>query len=180
MEGAFGHDAWTLPIGWLTWLATSDARMAVYGLRSLYGAVRFVHLAATAGFVGSVLLVDLRLMGVWRAAQLEPTRPALVGLMHWPFAALLGSGALLFLYDPLRAGLHSMFLPKLVLILFGVLHAHGLRRLPAARKWTGLRRGAAAVSAAVWLGVIGASTWNHVERPVSVNAALRAVGVGKE
>ena len=180
MEGSYGHGGPMLPLAWLTWLATSEARMWVYGLRPLYGALRFLHLVGAAGFVGALMLVELRLLGLWRDASLEPMRPALVGLMHWSFGLVVLTGAALFLYDPLRNGLHSMFLPKLLLIALGLLYAHGLRRLRVARDWRPLRRVAAGASLAVWLAVVGASTWNHVERPVSVTGALRGATMGKE
>jgi hypothetical protein len=37
----------------------------------------------------------------------------------------------------------------------------------------------ALVSTLLWMTVVGFSTWNHVERPVNINAALRATNLGR-
>ena len=180
MEQAYGNGGWMLPVGLLSWLATSEVRMWVYGLRPLYGVVRFLHLAGMTGFLGAVLVVDLRLLGLFQSSSLSPARSALAGMMHWGFGLTVVTGIALFLYNPLGAGLHSMFLPKLLLIALGVLHVHGIRGREVMRTVPALRRAAAAASLVIWVGVVGASTWNHMERPVSINAALRANSVGKE
>jgi len=43
-----------------------------------------------------------------------------------------------------------------------------------------MRRSAALASTAVWTIVVGLSTWNHLERPLNVNAALHAANTGQE
>jgi hypothetical protein len=179
MTGLYGTDTITLPLGLLTALATSELRMALFGLRALYGVMRFLHLVGMAGFVGSVVLVDVCVLGLFPDASLAPMRRPLVWVMHVTFGLTLATGLFLFVYNPLGIGLHSMFLPKLVLVALGLALAHGLRDRKAARRSVVLRRGGAAVSLALWLAVVGASTWNHVERPVKVADALRASSVGK-
>jgi hypothetical protein len=176
MDGIYGSGTITLPLSWLTSLATSDARMAVFGLRGLYGVVRCLHLIAMAGFVGMVLLLDLRGLGLFPRAALDPVRARLGLVLKCCFWVTIATGAGLFIYDPLGVGLHTMFLPKLLLVIFGYV-------LSRARRHGPLRRApqlTASVSLAIWLLVIGASTWNHVERPVRVGAALRASSIGKE
>ena len=172
MQSIYGTDIITLPVSWLTWLATSDLRLAIYGLRPLYGIARFLHLLGVMGFVGSVMLVDLRLLGLWPEASLAPMRGPLIGVMHGAWLLAILTGILLFIYDPIGTGTHSMFLPKLLLIVFGLAYAHGIRGIGVIRRVLALRRGAAALSLAIWLAVVGASTWNHVERPVNRAAAL--------
>ncbi len=179
MGGIYGSETLTLPVQWLTALATSDLRLAVYALRSLYGVTRFLHLVGMASFVGMVVILDLRGLGLFPPASLDPVRSRLVAVLTASFWLTIASGAALFLRDPLGVGLHSMFLPKLLLIVAGYLFAQGVRRMPLLRRGR-LRQGSAAFSLAVWLLVIGASVWNHVERPVQVGAALRLHNVGKE
>lgn len=176
MDGIYGSGTITLPLSWLTALATSDARMAVFGLRGLYGVVRGLHLIAMAGFVGMVVMLDLRGLGLFPRAALDPVRARLGLVLRCCFWTAIATGAGLLVYDPLGAGLHTMFLPKLLLIAFGYVLSRARGRGP-------LRRApvlTASVSLAVWLLVIGASTWNHVERPVRVGDALRASALGKE
>jgi hypothetical protein len=80
---------------------------------------------------------------------------------------------LLFLYDPIGVGLHTMFLPKLVLVVLGVVHAWYIERLTVMRRppWRRLSAGAALI---VWVLVIGCSTWNAVERPLNPADVHRA------
>ena len=174
MPDIYGSGLPTLPLDLLTTLATSDLRMAVYGLRSLYGVTRYLHLIGMAVFVGMVVLLDLRGLGLFPPEVLAPIRARLGAVLRWSFWLTIATGLALFVYDPLGIGLHTMFLPKLVLVVLGYAHARTSRFLP------GPRRAHAVASLALWLLVIGASTWNHVERPVNINAALRAANVGKQ
>lgn len=175
MDGIYGSGTITLPLAWLTALATSDLRMAVFGLRGLYGVVRFLHLLSMASFVGMVVLLDLRGLGLFPPGALDAARARLGMVLRISFWTVMATGIGLFIYDPLGVGLHTMFLPKLLLIAGGY-------ALSVARRKGKLRfapQTAAAASLGIWLLVIGASTWNHVERPVQVGAALRASNLGK-
>ena len=170
MDGIYGSHTITLPLPWLTAVATSDLRLAVYAMRGLYGVTRFSHLVAMASFVGMVVILDLRGLGLFPPAALDPARPRLVSVV---------TGVLLFLRDPLGVGLHTMFLPKLLLVTAGYIYSQGIRRLPIMRRTAAMQRAGAALSLAAWLLVIGASTWNHVERPVRVGEAMRLHNAGK-
>ena len=92
--------------------------------------------------------------------------------MHACFGLAVASGIALFLYDPIGAGLHTMFLPKLLLVVLGLMHAHGLRRVRGGRRAAVIRPVFAALSLTIWIAVLGCATWNHVERPVT-KAELR-------
>jgi hypothetical protein len=137
-----------------------------------------LHLVAVSGFVGGVVVNEFRRLSVSASVQVLPVRRSLLALMHGSFTVVLLTGLWLFLRDPLGMGMHTMFLPKLALICFGAVYAHFGRRGPALRG-QGYRRGAALVSVVVWIGVVGFSTWNHVERPVNINAMLRATQTGR-
>ena len=178
MDGIYGAHAVTLPVSWLTTVAVSDLRLAVYALRGLYGVTRALHLVAMASFVGMVVILDLRGLGLFPPAALDPARPRLVSVLNGSFGLTVLTGVLLFLRDPLGVGLHTMFLPKLLLVGAGYAFSRA-RRLPALRRTAGRQRLGASLSLAVWLLVIGASTWNHVERPVRVGEALRLHNAGK-
>ena len=179
VSGIYGTDTITLPVAWLAWIATSDLRLAVYALRWFYGITRYLHLAGMACFVGMVVIVDLRGLGLFPPASLDPIRPRLLAVLNRSFWLTIATGMLLFLRDPLGVGLHTMFLPKLLLVIAGYAHARCIRRIPVVRRSSRLRKPGAAASLAIWLLVIGASTWNHVERPVLVGQALRLHNVGK-
>jgi hypothetical protein len=176
MHDIYGTAMPTLPVWLLAELATSAPRLALWGLRWLYGGLRFMHLVGMAGFFGCLLLLELRGLGLFAPGALDVARPRLGRMLGGAFWITVASGVVLFLYDPLVAGLHSMFLPKLLLVSFGYALTRLRRRVRLGAGWA---QGGAALSLAVWLLVIGASTWNHVERPVHVTAALRAAAVGK-
>ncbi len=171
MHGIYAAWAITLPVEMLTWLATSALRQAVFGMRVLYGVLRFAHLATMAGFLGLLLAMELRGLGLLAPGALAPARPVLGRVLNACFWCAVCTGVALFLYDPLGSGLHTMFLPKLVLLALGYGFARARRGIPP--------RLAAWLSLALWLLVIGASTWNRVERPVQINAALRASSLGR-
>ena len=175
MEQLYGPYSVTLPVPWLAWLAATPLRLAVYGQRELFGVVRFGHLLGMAGFFGAVLLLELRRLGVLPADAFAHGRAEIGRVVTVAFWATVATGVALFLYNPLGSGLHSMFLPKLALMTLGYVLAKGHRRMLA---WAP-RRALAVVSVAVWVAVLGASTWNHIERPARPAAALRTGTYGQ-
>jgi len=164
MPEVYGSGGFHLPVALLVALATSDLRIAVYGLRWLYGITRFLHLLGMAGFLGMILLLEVKRLGFFPAASFQEARLPIVALMNVAFAVTLVSGLALFFYDPIGVGLHTMFLPKLILICAGLLHATTLERMKALRT-PKLRRLSAGAALTIWVLVIGCSTWNAVERP---------------
>jgi hypothetical protein len=166
MPGVYGNSWLHLPTDWLVALATSDLRLWAYGLRAVYGTTRFVHLLAMSGFLGLLLLLEVLRLGAFPGVTAAPVRRPLLTLMNGAFAVAVASGVLLFLYDPIGVGLHTMFLPKLLLVAFGLVHALYVERIALMRRprW---RRASAAAALAIWALVIACSTWNAVERPLN-------------
>ena len=161
MQGVYSDWAVTLPSDWLVWLATSSARMAVYRMQGWHAPLRLQHIAGTATFFGAIVLLDLRLMGaLGRDLALDALARLVLPVTHWSFAAMLGSGVLLFMYDPIQQGSHSWFLPKMVLLglavanaaLFSLPRRLGLRSIGAG-SLTRHARLAGALSLALWAGV---------------------------
>ena len=175
----------TLPLWLLTAVAASESRMAadgfdnLYELNSLYWLLRFLHLASMAGFVGMVAMLDLRGLGLFPANSLDPIRARLALVLKVCFWLAITTGVVLFFRDPLEIGLHSMFLPKLLLVTLGYVHARVVQRSPAIRRRPWAKRLAAGASLAIWLLVIGASTWNRVEPSVNIAAIPHAEGSGQ-
>lgn len=178
MENAYGI-GWHLPLNWLAQLATTDLRLWIYGQRALYGVMRFLHLVGVAGFAGGVAVNEFRRLNASAAIAVAPVRNSMSAMMHGSFGVVLITGLWLFLRDPVGMGLHTMFLPKLVLICVGAVYAHVARRPGIVTRggiaWQAMTVG----SALLWLTVVGLSTWNHVERPVNIGAALRATNTGR-
>jgi hypothetical protein len=105
-------------------------------------------------------------LGFFPAASLQSARLPVVTLMNFAFGLTVLTGFGLFMYDPIGVGVHTMFLPKLVLITLGLIHAYGVERTPLMRNQA-LRRLSAAIALLIWVLVMGASTWNAVERPLN-------------
>jgi len=166
MPDVYGGGWPHLPMALLVALATSGVRLWAYGLRPLYGAFRFLHLLGMAGFLGMLLLIEVKRLGFFPAASIREARLPVLTLMNSAFALTVATGLALFLYDPIGVGLHTMFLPKLLLIVLGLIHAYRVERLTLMRRqvW---RRISAALALTIWILVIGASTWNAVERPLN-------------
>jgi hypothetical protein len=113
-----------------------------------------------------LLLIEVKRLGFFRDSSLQMARLPMLTLMNTAFALTVFSGLALFLYDPIGVGLHSMFLPKLGLIVLGLVHAYRIERLPLMKNqaW---RRVSAGAALNIWLLVMAASTWNAVERPLN-------------
>lgn len=157
----YGHDVPHLPLSLLAWLATSDIRLWMYGSDIIHGMLRLVHLLGAGGFLGSVLVVNLKQLGFYASSDLQPMRRPLLDVLEVAFWVTVASGLALFVYDPIGVGLHTMFLPKLVLTVLGFALAKWPQRGPRPP----IRRGFAGSSLAIWLLVMGCSTWNHIEHP---------------
>ena len=166
MPDVYGSGWPHLPVALLAWLATTDFRLSIYGLRAVYGGLRFLHLLGVAGFLGMLLLIEMKRLGFFAQTSFQSARLPMLKLMNIAFALTVLSGVGLFLYDPIGVGLHTMFLPKLALITLGLAHAYGIERSPVMR-FQALRRLSAGFALALWMMVLGASTWNAVERPLN-------------
>ncbi len=174
MQGVYSDWGVVLPTDWLVWIATSSVRLAVYRMQGWHGPLRLLHVLGTATFFGAILLLDLRLLGaLGRDIALDALARLVLPVAHWSFVVTFISGVLLFLYDPIQAGSHSWFLPKLLLVglalgnaaLFSVPRRMGLHGIGAGRL-TRHARLAGALSLALWSGVIVSATANHEERPL--------------
>ena len=116
----YGFNAPHLPISLLTAIATSEPRLWMYGSDVTHGILRFLHLIGAAGFVGTVIPLNLGQLGWLKLGEARPLRLVL----EVSFWLAVVTGVVLFVMDPIATGLHTMFLPKLVLVVLG-----GLRGL---------------------------------------------------
>lgn len=130
----------------------------------LYPAVETVHLLGLATLVGSIAAFDLRLLGVSRHLPARSAARHLLACAGTGFAVAAVSGALLFTSDATALAANPAFRWKLVLIPIAGLNALGFHLGPfrVVGDWnhggSTPRRAkiAAAVSLAVWTGVVAA------------------------
>ncbi|MBK6705324.1 MAG: hypothetical protein IPG56_17220 [Caulobacteraceae bacterium] len=107
----------------LLWLSATELRAFFYRFEDFDWLFVFAHVASAAVLLGSILIVDLRIIGVMCEINL---RKLAVLALPWSIGgaiiALL-SGCVLLLFDPIAVGVHTHFLPKMGLILLGLLNA---------------------------------------------------------
>lgn len=143
------------------WFAALEASALARSLRDsvwTYPLVNAGHIFGVALLVGSVVPLDLRLLGFLRAAPLAPlwhvlSRTAAAGL-----AIAAVCGALLFVARAAEYVASTLFLAKMALVALGVANALALRRIasggapegPGGMPPAGVRL-IAGVSLAAWL-----------------------------
>ncbi len=154
----------------LIWLSATPLRMFFYTFEDFDWLVVFAHVASAAILFGAILIVDLRLMGVMRKLELAPLAKL---ALPWAVSAALvalTSGFVLLMFDPIAVGVHTYFLPKMLLIALGLGNAilfHRFVRLDAVDTRSLSARFAGALSIALWTGVFLCATLNGTERIAS-------------
>jgi hypothetical protein len=122
----------------------------------LFPCVMTIHLVGLAMLVGTILMMDLGLLGIgMRRQPVSEIASQLRGWTGWGAALVLGSGALLFTARAVRCYRNPYFhLKMLLLIVAAIYHLTAHRRViedaamltAARRKWT------ASVSLFLWIG----------------------------
>jgi len=127
---------------------------------ALYPAVEILHIIGFVVMVGSILALDLRLLGLARAIPIQPMAQMLLPMSRFGFLLAISMGFLLFSADASHVVRNPAFQSKLVLIaaaLVTVVIAHlgPWRRMaqwgaeaPAGARVTAL------LSLLLWLGVV--------------------------
>jgi hypothetical protein len=127
---------------------------------ALYPTVEILHIIGFVVLVGSILALDLRLLGLGRAIPMQPMAQLLLPVSRFGFLLAISMGFLLFSADASHVVRNPAFQTKLLLIaaaLVNVVIAHvGPWRRVAL--WGAEASGGAKVTALVslllWLGVI--------------------------
>lgn len=131
-------------------------RASQYG----YPLVNAAHILALAALFGSIMALDLRLLGLFRAVPVAPLARVLPRVSAAGLALAIPTGLALFSVQPFDYLAHPVFPVKLALVALGaanalLLHrAVGWRRVLAGGVVPGRARAAAALSLAAWSGAI--------------------------
>jgi hypothetical protein len=127
---------------------------------ALYPAVEILHIIGFVVLVGSILALDLRLLGLGRAIPIQPMARLLLPMSRFGFLLAISMGFLLFSADASHVVHNPAFQSKLLLIAAALVnvviaHAGSWRRMaqwgaeaPAGAKVTAL------LSLLLWLGVV--------------------------
>jgi hypothetical protein len=130
------------------------------GSPALYPAVEILHILGFVMLVGSILALDLRLLGMGRAIPIQPMAQLLLPVSRFGFLLAISMGLLLFSADAAHVVRNPAFQAKLLLISAAlanivIAHAGPWRR---AGLWRAEASGGAKVTALVslllWLGAI--------------------------
>ncbi len=126
----------------------------------LYPAAEILHILGFVVLVGSIVALDLRLLGLGRAIAIQPMAQLLLPLSRVGFVVAIGMGFLLFSADAAHVVRNPAFLAKLLLIAaalinIAIAHLGPWRRAPlwhgeasAAAKLTGF------ASLLLWISAI--------------------------
>jgi hypothetical protein len=127
---------------------------------ALYPAVEILHILGFVVLVGSILALDLRLLGLGREITILPMAQLLLPMSRFGFLLAISMGFLLFSADAAHVVRNPAFQTKLLLIAAALLniaiaHAGPWRRVA---RWGGEAPGGAKVTALVslllWLSVV--------------------------
>lgn len=127
-----------------------------------------IHVVASTFVVGSILMVDLRLLGL--AAVRHPVRRIIREVIPWTYAASAVSvmtGAAMFATRAGHYAANTAFQVKMALILlaavnmaiFHLLSARGIARWDTAATTTVAAKLAGACSLLLWIGIMLAGRW---------------------
>jgi uncharacterized protein DUF6644 len=106
------------------WLASTPWSIALHESHYVFLIVLTVHVLTLTVFLGTVVMVDLRLLGV--TLQRVPVSEVMTGFLPWSIAGLLvmlASGTLLFYAAPLLRYENLFFRFKMAALALAVVHA---------------------------------------------------------
>jgi hypothetical protein len=146
---------------WALWLEHSALGEFARHSWWLYPLCGVVHLIGLGLLVGSILAVDLRLLGVARRLDLSGAAPQLLTTAVIGFCLSVATGFTMFTADAPHLLRNPVFLAKLCVIVLAGLNA-GLFHLRAARAVIGGWADEAARCHARWAGGVSLGLWLSV------------------
>lgn len=150
---------------WLAPISESLLAQALIGSATLYLLVNATHIMGIGILFGSVLALDLRLIGLGRSLPLAPAARYLSRLAAAGLALAIVTGLCLFSVRPLEYAGNVPFLSKLFLVTLGVINVLLVHRSVS---WGQMRAGAeppmalrvgAVFSLLIWTAAIIAGRW---------------------
>lgn len=147
----------------VAWLAQTPWSIALHESLYMYSIIETTHVLGLMLFVGTIAMVDLRLLGV--AFREVPVSEMTGRILPWTvagFVLMVATGLLLFYAIPVRTYHSVWFRLKLILLLVSAVNIfvfhhrvrHGRIRWNEDGRAPAAARAAAAISLAAWGGVI--------------------------
>ncbi|MDX7817959.1 hypothetical protein SJS43_02475 [Aeromonas caviae] len=123
-----------------------------------FPAIEVVHLVGIALLFGTILVVDLALLGVLRASPLKEAIPSLLTVTKTGVVLVAVSGALLFISDSLELWNNPAFRLKIIAIVIAILNALLFQSYLAEKQKTGavsvLKKMSIGSSLVLWTGIL--------------------------
>jgi hypothetical membrane protein len=150
------------------WLEETRLSQTIQVTKWIVPTVQTVHILAVAVVASSVLMINLRLIGVFGADQpMKAVSSRYLPFVWWPLLILLATGAIMILGEPPRSLKSPAFQMKMAVLVTALivtgLFQFLLKRDPTFGDLRGGRRGAAAtiavLSMLLWTGIIFAGRW---------------------
>jgi len=145
----------------LAWLEASPLAEALAASRYVYPLVNAAHIVGLAALFGSILTLDLRLLGAFPAIPVRPLAVALPRVAASGLVLAILTGFLLFTVEPFDYAANTAFLIKVSLVGLGTVHALLLHRSAAWKALVrddapigGRLRSSAALSIMLWTAAI--------------------------
>jgi len=99
------------------WLSQTSVSLAIQSHEWVIPTIQSIHILAICAFVGSVLMIDLHVLGwAWREHSLADTTKRFGPWIWWPLGVLLVTGALMIVGEPPRQLLAISFWMKMALV----------------------------------------------------------------
>jgi hypothetical protein len=150
------------------WLANTPPSLLIQNVSWIIPAVQSVHILCIAIVMGSVALIDLRLLGITgRSQSISSMVDRLLPAVWVALVILFITGAILAIGEPVRSLENPAFQVKMLMLLcvaaLTFFFQHMLRGDVAFWELSPARRGtaklAAIVSLLLWVGIVFAGRW---------------------
>jgi tryptophan-rich sensory protein len=152
----------------LNWLQGSALAMYIHNYKPAFTTIELVHVAAVSLVIGSIAIVDLRLIGL--ASTKRPFREVARAALPWTWAAFAVaavSGALLFISQATDYASKTVFQVKLVVMLlaginmliFELVTARGAGEWDIKPVPPPAARLAGAISLSCWILIVLSGRW---------------------
>ena len=150
------------------WLSLTPLSTLFQTVEWIIPMTQSVHIIAIAIVMSSVIMVDLRLMGVASRTQtISGLTQRFIPWVWWSLLVLLASGAVLIIAEPRRDLLNPVFQIKMLLLLlaiavtatFQMVVSRNMKTWDQSPEKRGGAWATAIVSLLVWSAIIGCGRW---------------------
>ena len=156
------------PPDWIAYLEGSELADTIRENDLLFPVIESVHVLAICLVVGSILVVDLRLLGLASVNRpVSRITSSILPLTWCAFAVAVVSGGLMFISNSIKYLGNCYFIAKMILSAVAglnmvVFHAIGAKDMPKWEKSARLplpARAAGALSILLWIAVVACGRW---------------------